>query len=145
MGWAIGFMIRLARMYPFTSFEETDLASLLNRKGTVPVILKGSLVPADEQKPKGEIVFTQDEKRLKLNPVRTWDFIPRLFGLANPRQYLLGDGTLKGWFRPGVEPSLEVQEIRIEKTVRKSMVKSLRWASAISLLVLALIISLALE
>ena len=145
-GWAIGFMVRLSRLYPFQPFEETDLNALAGKtRSTYPVILKGQIVPADELKPKGEVVFKQDEKTLKLNPIKATDIILRLFGLSNPRQLLQGDVTVKGWYRPGIVPMLEVQEVRSEKTFRKSMVKSLRWAAAISLLVLAVIVSLALN
>jgi hypothetical protein len=145
-GWAVGFMVRLARLYPFQSFEETDLTALAGRKGSaLPVILKGRIVPADDEKPKGEVVFKQEEKVLRLNPIKPLDVIPRLFGLSNPRQLLLGDVTLRGWYRQGVVPALEVQDVRTEKTSRKSMVKSLRWAAAIALLLLAVIVSLALE
>jgi len=145
-GWAIGFMVRLVRLYPFQSFEETDLNELSGRKGPAfPVILKGRIVPADEQNPKGEVIFKQEEKSLRLNPVSTLDIIPRLFGLSNPRQLLQGDVALRGWYRPGAVPALEVQEVRTDKASRKSIVKSLRWATALSLLALAVIVSLALE
>ena len=145
-GWSIGFMVRLVRLYPFRPFEETDLTILSVVKGRVsPVILKGQIVPADELKPKGEVVFKQGEKSIRLNPLGLWDIIPRLFGLSNPRQLLQGDVTVRGWYRHGIPPVLEVQEVRSEKAVRKSMVKMLRWASAVSLLALALLVSLALE
>jgi hypothetical protein len=145
-GWSIGFMVRIVRLYPFQSFEETDLNALAGRKeSAIPVILRGQIVPADELKPKGEVVFKQDERIVRLNPISTWDILPRLFGLSNPRQFLQGEVTLEGWYRPGLNPALEVRKVQSEKTTRTSMVKSLRWASAIFLLALAVIVSLALE
>ncbi len=98
-----------------------------------------------EEDPKGEVIFKQEDKTLVLNRVGTWDLIPRLFGLSNPRQLLKGDVVLKGWYRGGLHPWLEVHEVRAEKSVRKSMVRSLRWASAILVLLLSVIISLSLD
>jgi hypothetical protein len=60
-GWSIGFMIRLARLYPFAPFEESSLTDLEARADrVVPVILSGQIVPAGEQEPKGEAVFRQE-------------------------------------------------------------------------------------
>ena len=145
-GWAIGFMVRLSRLYPFQPFEESTLNELLEKKGGAwPVILKGQIVLVDEQVPKGPLLFRQEEKSLALNRMRGGDVIPRLFGLSNPRQLPKGEATLKGWFRPGPIPSLEIQEVRTDKATRKSMVRSLRWTFAVTLLVLSVVISLALD
>ena len=126
-GWSVGMMIRLYRIY------------------RSPVTLTGQIVLADETKPKGELVFKHEDKTILLNRLGTWDLIPRLFGLSNPRQLLKGDVTLVGWTRGVLVPSFEVHEARADKAVRKSMVKTLRWASAILGLALAVIISLALD
>ena len=91
------------------------------------------------------MVFKEDVRTLLINRLGRWDFIPRLFGLSNPRQLPKGDVTLKGWYRRGLSPYLEVHEVRADKTVRKSMARSLRWASAMMVFVLALVISLSLE
>jgi len=149
-GWAIGFVVRLGRLYPFKPFEESslnDLAALSGPDGPRgrPVILQGQLVPLDELNPKGELVFKRDEKTLAINRLGRWDIVPRLFGLSNPRQLPKGDVTIRGWYRPGPVPSLEVHDIRAEKLTRKSMVRSLRWAFAVSLLVLSVVIYLALD
>jgi hypothetical protein len=149
-GWAIGFMVRLMRLYPFKPFEESRLNDLavLNgpdgRRGH-PVILRGQLVPLDELNPKSALIFKQDEKTLVINRLGRWDILPRLFGLSNPRQLPKGDVTIKGWYRPGPNPSLEVHDVRAEKLYRKSMTKSLRWAFAVSLLILVVVIDLALD
>jgi Zn-finger nucleic acid-binding protein len=149
-GWAIGLMVRLGRLYPFKPFEESSLNDLAATSGSTerrgrPIILIGQLVPSDELNPKSELVFKQDEKTLVINRLGRWDVIPRLFGLSNPRQLPKGDVTLKGWYRPGPVPSLEVHDIRAGKLYRKSMVRSLRWASAAALFVLTVVVSLALD
>jgi len=149
-GWSIGMMGRLARLYPFQSFQESTLKELSDKNASsgvrcIPVILIGQIVLADEQNPKGEVVFQQEEKTLRLNRIGRWDLIPRFFGLSNPRQLIKGDVTLKGWYRSGLSPWLELLEVRAEKTSRKSMVRSMRWAFAVTLLVLALVACLALE
>ena len=149
-GWAIGYMVRVARLYPFKPFEKATLQQLSERQADsrpllMPIVLTGTIVLADEQKPKGEVVFAQEGKTLALNRLGRWDVIPRLFGLTNPRQLLLGDVTITGWYRGGLSPTLEVREVRAGKTARKSMVKGLRWACGAALLALAVVISLALE
>jgi len=126
-GWAMGTMIRLVRLY------------------RSPVSLAGQIVLADEQDPKGKVVLKMEDKTILLNPIGRWDILPRLFGLSNPRQLLKGDVTLKGWYRGKLIPSFEIDEIRAEKVVRKSMVKTLRWVSAILVLVVAVAIYVSLE
>ncbi len=126
-GWSIGSMIRLFRLY------------------RDPVTLTGQIVLADELKPKGEVVLKVDDKTILLNRLGTWDVIPRLFGLSNPRQLMKGAVTLKGWYRGILVPSFEVDEIKAEKTIRRSMVKTLRWASAIFIGILAVVIYVSLE
>jgi hypothetical protein len=127
MGWSIGLMIRLVLLY------------------RSPVTLTGQIVLADEQKLKGEVVFKEGEKTIFLNRLGRWDIIPRLFGLSNPRQLLRGDVTLTGWRRGIIIPSVEVHEVRADKAVRKSTVRSLRWAFAIMVFVIALIVYLSLD
>jgi len=149
-GWSTGYMVRVARMYPFKPFHESTLKTLSEQKEFQgwrgnPVILKGDIVPAREEDPKGEAVFKQEDGTLLLNRLGRWDLIPRLFGLSNPRQLLKGEVVVKGWYRGGLTPSLEIHEVRADKTVRKSMVRSFRWASAILFLLIAIVISLALE
>jgi hypothetical protein len=149
-GWSMGLMVRLSRLYPFDSFDEATLQELSSHAGSagrrrIPVILKGQIILLDEAAPKGEVIFQQDGQALFLNRMGTWDLIPRLFGLSNPRQLLLGEVTVKGWYRHGPAPSLEVQEVLGEKGLRKSMVKSIRWAGAVSLFILALLIAFSLE
>jgi hypothetical protein len=145
-GWAIGFMVRLSRLYPFQPFEESTLNELLEKKGRVlPVLLKGQIVLVDENAPKGPLLFKQEAKTLALNRIGAMDMIPRLFGLSNPRQLPKGEVTLRGWFRPGPVPFLEIQEVRADKATRKSTVRGLRWGFAVALLVLSVVISLALD
>ncbi len=127
VGWSIGTMIRLTRLY------------------RSPVTLAGQIVLADEQKPKGEVILKLEDKTILLNRLGMWDLIPRLFGLSNPRQLIKGDVTLKGWYRGILMPSFEVDEIRAEKVIRKSMVKTLRWASAIFISIIAIVIYVSLE
>jgi hypothetical protein len=91
------------------------------------------------------VVFKQEDKTIPLNRLGRWDVIPRFFGLSNPRQFLKGDVALRGWYRSGLTPFLEVLDVRAGKVSRKSMVRSLRWAFAVTLFALAIVISLALE
>lgn len=148
-GWAIGFMIRLVRLYPGGGFAEGKLQDLAiseaKSKRGKPVTLAGEIVPANDAEPKGIHVFKQGDLRIDLNKNGFWDLIPRLFGLSNPGQLLKGEVILTGWYRGGLLPCFEIQEIHAGKSARKSMVKVLRWTSAATLLVIALIISLALE
>jgi hypothetical protein len=150
MGCSVGMMIRLMRLYPLKSFQATTLQALVEMKGPsgwrgVPVTLQGQIVPAREEAPKGVVVFRQEERIIPLNRLGRWDLIPRLFGLSNPRQLLKGDVTLKGWYRGGLTPSLEVHEVKTEKMSRKSMVRSFRWAIAVVVFVIALVIYLSLD
>jgi hypothetical protein len=149
-GWAIGMIVRLLRMYPMKPFKETTLEALAGHPEAtpwrgIPAILQGVVLLADEQAPKGEVVFSQEGRTLPLNRLGAFDMIPRLFGLSNPRQLLKGEVLLKGWYRKAAGPFLEVQEIRAGKTFRRSMVRGLRWASALMVLVLSIVISFALE
>ncbi len=136
-GWALGFMVRLSRLYPMKPFAESSLEALSAQKDShrvVPVLLKGQIVLAKEEDPKGNVVLKRDERAIELNRMGRWDIVPRLFGLSNPRQLLKGEVTVKGWYHPGLIPFVEVHEVRTEKTVRKSMSRSLRWASAVMIL-----------
>jgi Zn-finger nucleic acid-binding protein len=149
-GWATGLMIRFSRVYPFHAFKESTLQALADQWGSqgnrpVPVILQGQIVPAKEEEPKGKVIFKQLERIALLNPVGLWDVIPRLFGLANPRQILKGEVIVKGWYRGGPAPAIEIHEIRADKVRRASMVKMLRWGTAAALWVLAIIIYFSLE
>ena len=150
MGWSVGMMVRLKRMYPSKPFQESTLQALAELKGPlgwrgIPVTLKGQIVSAREEDPKGIVVFRQEERTIALNRLGRWDFIPRLFGLSNPRQLLKGEVALKGWYRGGLTPSLEVHEVKAEKSSRKSMVRSLRWVCAALVFVVALVIYLSLD
>ncbi len=149
MGWSIGQMVRLSRQYPFKPFEEKALKYLLEASTVlspkpVPVILQGQLI-ASSEKPGSELVFQQEERTITLNRLSPWDMVPRLFGLSNPRQLLKGDVTLRGWFRGGLEPFVEIQDVRSGKTTRKSLVRALRWTSAVFIFLVVLVISLSLE
>ncbi len=150
MGWSIGMMVRLSRLYPFKSFQTSRLQALLESKEPlgwrgVPVVLNGAIVPAHEEDPKGMAVFKQEERVIPLNRLGRWDMVPRLFGLANPRQLLSGAVTLTGWYHGGLTPWLEIHELRAEKTFRKSMTRTLRWVLAVLLFVIALMIYLSLD
>jgi hypothetical protein len=150
MGWSVGMMVRLSRLYPFKAFQPSSLPVLLESKESlgwrgVPVILDGAIVPAQEEDPQGVLVFKQDERIIPLNPLGRWDIVPRLSGLANPRQLLKGAVTFKGWYRGGLTPSLEIHELRAEKTFRKSMTRTLRWVLTVLLFAIAFVIYLSLD
>src|SRR5438132_14375450 len=107
MGWSVGMMVRLKRMYPSKPFQESTLQALAELKGPlgwrgIPVTLKGQIVPAREEHHKGIVVLRQEERTIALNRLERWDFIPRLFDISNPSQVLNGDVTLKGCNRRGV-------------------------------------------
>jgi hypothetical protein len=150
MGWSIGMMMRAKRLYPSKAFQESSLQALSELKGPsggkgVPVSLKGDIVPAREEETKGVVVIKQDARTIALNKMGRWDVIPRLFGLSNPRQLLKGEVTIRGWYRPGLVPSIEVHEVQANKAFRKSMTKVLRWIFAVLVFVAALGLYLSLD
>jgi hypothetical protein len=150
MGWSIGMMVRLSRMYPFKPFQDMSLQTLADSKGisgvrAIPVILKGQIIPEREADPKGPVVFKQEERTIALNRLKRWDVIPRLFGLSNPRQLLKGEVVLKGWYRAGLVPFIEVQEVRADKASRKSMTRLLRWVFVALVFLIAFVIYLSLD
>jgi len=140
--WSIGTMIRLFLLYPFQDFMEISLSALLDYPGLTPakgfpVILKGWLEPENPDIPKGPLIFTQDEKKLLLNKTGALEFASTFFGLKNPAQFLPGEVTLHGWYRKTEPPYLEVSVVLMGKRRRASMVRAVRWAVAIGVLVVA--------
>jgi hypothetical protein len=150
MGWSVGMMMRLKRLYPFKTFQETSLQALSELKGPsgwkgIPVSLKGEIVLAREEDPKGVVVFKQDTRTMAMNKLGRWDVIPRLFGLSNPRQLLKGEVTIRGWYRTGLVPSIEVHQVQANKAFRKSMTRALRWIFAVLVFFMAFGIYLSLD
>jgi len=148
--WSVGTMIRLAVLYPFKEFVELSLNALGDYPGLtaaqgLPVLLTGWLEPKDPSKPKGVLIFSQGDQTLEMNQWGKLELIPRFFGLQNPGQLIAGEATLQGWYRKTAAPYVEIAVVTVGKKRRASMVRGVRWAAAIAVLVLAGLILLTAE
>ncbi len=148
--WSIGFMVRLIRFYPGLNNWSTSLKEIAGRSGLspskgYPVELSGVIEPADPAKPKGRVIFITEGERIELNRMFALDMVPRVFGISNPSQMILGEVILRGWYRKLPVSFIDVAEIQAGKKSRKSMVRALRWGCAILVAVLAALILLTAE
>jgi len=148
--WSIGMMIRLFRFYPSISNVSTSLKEIAGRKDLspskcYPVEFSGVMEPANPAKPKGTVVFVMDGERIELNRTFALDMVPRLFGIRNPGQMILGEVLIRGWYRRLPVSFIDLAEIRAGKKSRKSTVRALRWVCAILVAVVAALILLTAE
>jgi len=148
--WSIGSMIRWWRYYSSAPLAVTSLKDILATTGLSPskgyfVELSGVIEPADPANPKGPVVFVQNGERVQLNRLSITDVMPRLFGIANPAQMILGEVLLRGWYRRLPVPFIDVSEVKAGKKFRKASSKGLRWGCAILVAALTALILLTAE
>ena len=138
--WSVGTMVRLLRMYPFKSPTDLSVKACLERVGMtrwhgIPVEWKGKLLVGESVKgAKPAVRFSDGTADIAVNQIVWSDFAPRFFGVSDLPRLADGEVTLKGWFRGGASPFVEISEIRTDKTKRKSLVRMLRWVFAILVL-----------
>jgi hypothetical protein len=132
--WGLARLLQLLFQYPFQPFElktvsELSATDVMAWRG-IPVEVHGQITVEGAQTARGPYRFVSEDISVAIDRFRAIDGIAQIFSVPSYASFKDQMVSIRGWYRPGGNPFIEVQEIRTEKIARKSMVRQLRWAMA---------------
>jgi hypothetical protein len=144
MIWSLCRLARLKWLYPsIKTAPDSSIAELVHKTGSsngraIAVQLKGSL----EDRRSKTLTLKDAAGTIALNRYSWMEILPRVFGVTSASQFPDSEFTLRGWYRPGAQASVEVHEVQSEKSKRVSLIKAVRWGSTILVFVFSILLLL---
>jgi hypothetical protein len=140
--WGFTRLIQLFFLYPRGEFRLKTPADLLSspmQSLAEPVEVRGDVVMESPRRPSSKAMIVVDSVSLPLDRFGAMEWAAMVFSV--PSYSVFKEPViLRGWWRSGKKPYLEVQVVSAGKIERKSLVRALRWAVAGASLAISLLL-----